>query len=89
MLKIRFLGNYYKSLSRLLEEQPELSPEIDKRVKWFVNNPEDTRLDNHALRENLEGKCAFSITEDIRIVYEWLGKTMVRFLATGVHVEVY
>lgn len=89
MLKIRFLGNYYKSLSRLLEEQPELSPEINKRVKWFVNNPEDARLDNHALRENLEGKCAFSITEDIRIVYERLGKTTVRFLVIGGHVEVY
>lgn len=89
MLKIRFLGNYYKSLNQLLEEQPELSLEIDKRVKWFVNNPEDTRLDNHALRDDLEGKYAFDITGDIRIVYEWLGKTTVRFLAIGGHVEVY
>ena len=34
-------------------------------------------------------KWAFSITDDIRIVYEWLNKNTVRFLAIGGHNRVY
>jgi len=37
----------------------------------------------------MKGKFAFSITDDIRIVYEWLGKSTVRFLAIGEHEKVY
>jgi len=37
----------------------------------------------------MKGKWAFSVTDDIRIVYEWLGKTTVRFLAIGRHSKVY
>ncbi|MBI2086543.1 hypothetical protein HYT74_04330 [Candidatus Daviesbacteria bacterium] len=52
-------------------------------------NPQDTRLKNHSLTGRMIGKWAFSITGDIRIVYEWLGKTAVRFLAIGGHKKVY
>ena len=37
----------------------------------------------------MKGKFAFSITNDIRIIYEWLGKNTVRFLAIGGHKKVY
>lgn len=89
MVNVRFQGTYYETLSELLEEQSGLFVEIDKRIKLFQNNPEDTRLDNHALTEKMEGKRAFSITSETRIVYEWLGKTTVRFLAIGGHEKVY
>jgi mRNA-degrading endonuclease YafQ of YafQ-DinJ toxin-antitoxin module len=37
----------------------------------------------------MKGKWAFSITDDIRIIYEWKDKNVVRFLAIGTHPEVY
>ncbi len=37
----------------------------------------------------MKGKWAFSITDDIRIVYEWKTKNVVRFLAIGGHEKVY
>ncbi len=37
----------------------------------------------------MKGKFAFSITGDMRIIYEWLGKNTVRFLAIGGHKKVY
>lgn len=37
----------------------------------------------------MEGKCAFSITEDIRIIYVWLGDNTARFLDIGSHDTVY
>lgn len=89
MLKIQVRGKFDQMYRDLTFENPEMKELVLEKIKYFKNNPDDTRLKNHALRENLEGKYAFSITGDIRIVYEWLGKTTVRFLAIGGHVEVY
>lgn len=89
MIRIKFTGKYQEDLSELCYEHPLVKEEIDNRVKLFLNNPEDTRLDNHALTGRMAGNWAFSITNDIRIVYEWLGKKTVRFLAIGGHPKVY
>jgi len=89
MVKVEFHGDYHKDLDKLIKETPDISNEIDKRVKWFRKNSNDTRLDNHALTSRMEGKWAFSITSDIRIVYEWLGKKTARFLAIGSHKKAY
>lgn len=75
-------------LEKLSEDQ-ELAELIAYRINLFRYNPDDTRLDNHLLTKRMEGKWAFSITGDIRIVYEWIGKRDVRFLAIGTHTEVY
>lgn len=50
---------------------------------------EDTRLGNHALHRRMTGEFAFSITNDIRIVYEKVGVNWVKFLNIGNHKEVY
>lgn len=41
------------------------------------------------MQGRLQDKYAFSITPDIRIVYEFIGPNTVRFLAIGTHQEVY
>lgn len=89
MVKILESGNYLKMREGLLTEAPETEEEIRKSVKWFANNPDDTRLDNHSLARKMKGKWAFSVADDIRIVYRWIGKSTVRFLAIGPHQEVY
>ncbi len=89
MLKVNRTGKYEKMEQELLLENPELEFEVLTRIKWFCQNPNDTRLDNHPLTKRMTEKWAFSITDDVRIVYEWLGKTIVRFLAIGGHKKVY
>lgn len=89
MVKIRELGEYVEMLEDLLVEDPALESVIRERTKWFRKNPNDTRLDNHLLTKKMESKWAFSITDNIRIVYEWLSKTTVRCLAIGGHGRVY
>lgn len=89
MLKIEEVRSYGRMLEDLLIENPALEREIKQRVAWFRKNPHDTRLDNHPLTKRMTGKWAFSITDDIRIVYEWLGKNTVRFLAIGGHQKAY
>lgn len=76
-------------LNELISQDNSLEQVVVERIKWFQRNPQDTRLDNHLLTKKMAGKWAFSITDDIRIVYEWLTKTTVRFLAIGGHKKVY
>ncbi len=89
MLKIELSGKFDRMYKDLINRNSHLRREITKRVILFKRNPNDSRLCNHALRKRMKGKFAFSITDDIRIVYEWLGKNTVRFLAVGTHNKVY
>lgn len=89
MVKILPRGNFERMYQKLLRYDPSLEAVVTQKVRWFKNNPEDTRLKNHPLRKKMKGKFAFSITGDIRIIYKWQGKNTARFLAIGGHKEVY
>lgn len=89
MLRVEKTGKFKQLLDELHLTNPELKTEIDQRIRWFQKNPQDTRLRNHYLTGRMAEMHAFSITGDIRIVYEWIGKTTVRFLAIGGHKRVY
>lgn len=89
MIRVEKTGKFNQLLDEICFENPQLKLEVNQRIQWLKNNPDDTRLDNHALTKRMEGKWAFSITDDIRIVYEWLSKTTVRFLAIGGHGKAY
>lgn len=89
MLKIQRTGQFNQWLDELCFENLKLATLINEFIILFQKNPEDTRLNNHALTKKMEGKSAFSITDDIRIIYEWVGPTTVRFLDIGPHTTVY
>lgn len=89
MLKIKQSGKYDSMLETLYEKNSALRKTVIEKTKLFRRNPHDTRLENHALRKTMKGKWAFSITPDIRIVYRWIGKNTVRFLAIGPHKQIY
>ncbi|OGY09407.1 MAG: hypothetical protein A2782_01130 [Candidatus Blackburnbacteria bacterium RIFCSPHIGHO2_01_FULL_43_15b] len=89
MLKIKNTGRFDKEYRLLVQDNPELAGLVTKQVELFVKNPKDTRIRNHKLTKSMLGKWAFGVTGDIRIVYEWQGKNVVRFLAIGGHSEVY
>lgn len=89
MVKIQFIPSYAKMLEALLKSNPTLRDSVDTSESRFRDNPGDTRLRTHALRKKLQGKHAFSVTDDIRIIFEWVGKTTARFLAIGPHKKVY
>jgi len=89
MIKVKFKGSFNGMYRNLTRNDPDLADKIADIIHLFEKNPLDTRLKNHALRKRMKGKWAFSVTSDIRIVYEWKGKTIVRFLAIGPHKAVY
>ncbi len=89
MPKIIRTGKFNQSLDELILNDLALESLINKRIRWFQINPNDTRLNNHALTKRLAGQYAFSITNNIRIKYEWTSKTTVRLLEIGPHEQVY
>ncbi len=89
MVNVLYGKQYRKSLQELITETPTIGNNVEQRIKWFRNNPLDTRLRNHSLHKKLKGKWAFSVTSDIRIIYKWVGVHTVRFLTIGKHKIVY
>ena len=89
IIKIKRVGAFDKMLASLYAEDEELGKRAEEAILRFQKNPSDTRIDNHRLTKRLKDKWAFSVTNNIRIVYEWQGKKSVRFLAIGTHFQVY
>lgn len=89
MISVSTTGVYEQCLATLVEASPELEPAIDRVVRRFKNNPSDTRLDVHELRKRLAGRCAITVTRDIRIIFRWIGKRHALFLTIGPHETVY
>lgn len=89
MPTIKLAGSFDNDYQDLQKQDPNIKTIVDQKVIWFSRNPDDTRLENHPLKKPMTGKWAFSITDDIRIVYKWVSKTTVRFLSIGPHVKVY
>ncbi|MBI2464859.1 type II toxin-antitoxin system mRNA interferase toxin, RelE/StbE family [Candidatus Shapirobacteria bacterium] len=67
----------------------KITAKFNERVKVFSRNPESILLNDHPLRGNLSGYRAFSITKDIRVVYQIIDDNLVRFLNIGTHNQVY
>lgn len=88
-IRIYYSSSYNQDIKILTSNDSNLEGEIEKRIKWFRRKPTDERIVNHVLTGKLKGFWAFSITDDIRILYEWIGKNKVRFLAIGGHGKVY
>jgi len=60
-----------------------------QKVLMFAQKPYDSRLKNHSLQRRMKGKWAFSVDDDVRIIYQWSDKKTARFLAIGGHEIVY
>ncbi|MBI3559225.1 type II toxin-antitoxin system mRNA interferase toxin, RelE/StbE family [Candidatus Gottesmanbacteria bacterium] len=89
MIRVQYSQDYLSGLKELISQNPDISEEINKRIRWFVKKPSDERLKNHALTGKMFGICAFSLDNDLRIIYIWLDNDRVRFIAVGNHEKVY
>ena len=89
MVKIKRSGKFNEQLRELSQKSLKLNEQAERQILLFLKNPNDTRLNNHPLTKRMSEKWAFSITDDLRITYEWLSKTTVRFMEFGPHDKVY
>lgn len=89
MIHIRLTGTYRSMYHSLILINPKYVQITAQKVQMFAQKPHDSRLKNHALQRRMKGKWAFSIDDDVRIIYLWSDKKTARFLAIGGHSIVY
>lgn len=69
---------------------PKLQRQTDAAIERLAMNPYDPRLRNHALRGELGGCRAISVTGDIRIVFQEENDYQdIYLLLIGTHSQVY
>lgn len=74
----------YRKLSPILQKKAKATTKIFKR------SPHDPHLRNHALKGNLLGRRAISVTGNVRIIFsEENDYQRVTFLGIGTHNQVY
>ena len=74
----------YAKLPRSIQDK------IDLSINKFRKNSFDKTLKNHALKGKLKGKRAFSVTGDIRIIFEeYDNYVLVIMLDIGKHSNIY
>lgn len=61
----------------------------EKKEGLFRADAFDARLETHKLKGKLEGRWAFRVAPDLRIVFRFLGGEEALFLAVGPHETVY
>lgn len=86
---ILFTKKFVKQYKLLNKNSPKQANKLERMVEIFIQNPHHPCLKTHALTGKLVDKYAFWISWDLRIIFEWLDKTSVRFLAVGTHNQVY
>ncbi len=84
---IDYHKHFIKSFSRA---DKKLQNKIIHSVDLFRKNPFDPSLKNHALKGSMQGKRAFSVTGDVRIIFEeYQDYILVVMLDVGTHNQVY
>ncbi len=87
-LKIEFTPSFLRASGKLVSKNPTLSGRLNKTISDLTENPFTPSLKSHALKGNLQGKYACSLTHSLRIVFE-LTDDCIALLAIGSHDEVY
>ena len=81
----KFLKNYRKRIACF----PKLKKLVKGKIKLFLKNPFNAVLKNHLLKGKKKGLRSFSVSPDLRIIYQEISKTKVIFLDIGSHNQVY
>ncbi|MFZ5630172.1 MAG: type II toxin-antitoxin system YafQ family toxin [Spirochaetota bacterium] len=85
--------NHSAEFKRAYKDRIQKNPQL-KELFWeandiFEQNPYDSALRTHRLSGPLEGKYAFSVDHDCRVVFHFINENHVVFLDIGSHDQVY
>ncbi len=82
--KKQFEKHYLKRIS----PHEKLNTEFERRLALFLTNQRGYPLNDHALTGSMAGKRAWSVANDVRVIYRETDDVII-FLDIGTHVQVY
>ena len=89
MIDIDFHKKFQKHYLKRVKYSKNLNIIFDEKVNLFVVDPNNKVLNNHKLIGKIRELYSFSVTGDIRIIYQWIDSKRVLFLDIGSHNQVY
>ncbi|MDZ7586540.1 MAG: type II toxin-antitoxin system mRNA interferase toxin, RelE/StbE family [Patescibacteria group bacterium] len=87
--KILFSRKFLKHFEKRIILDQRLSKKFNLRIKQFSINEKSHFLKDHQLKGSKKHLRSFSITGDIRILYQNLGKNNYLLVDIGTHNQVY
>ena len=88
-MNVHYSEDFIVSFLERIQPHPKLVHQFRKKVNLFTTNPSSKQIKDHLLVGKHQGKRAFSITKDIRIIYKPISKIKIVFLDIGNHNQVY
>lgn len=79
---------YSSSFKKSVKKYSSYKKQIKKRIEVFVKDPHSTSLKTHKLKGELVGYYSFSVSYNLRILFEFIDDKIVGFVDIGTH-EVY
>ena len=89
MIRAIWDEGFKRSYRKRVKKNEELRRRFWRRMEAFLTNPFSPQLRAHKLSGKLEGQWAFSIDDDCRVVFEFIGEDRVLLIDIGSHDEVY
>jgi addiction module RelE/StbE family toxin len=89
MINITISPSFKKAYSKRIKGNKKLEMRVFERIGLFQNDSRNKVLNNHYLIGKMKGLYSFSITGDIRVIYQWVDNERVLFLDIGSHNQIY
>lgn len=87
-MQIAYHKNFIKNFKKRFGNNQKFKAKYQDRLQLFADDPTSFVLRDHSLQGEKVSLRAFSITGDIRVVYQQVGKQAI-FLDIGTHNQVY
>lgn len=88
-MQIFYSNNFIKHFKQRIYPNPKLKTKFEKQVSLFLSDPKNPALKNHHLVGKMNHFSSFSITNDVRVIYQLLSPNKAEFLNIGTHNQVY
>ena len=89
MIRAAWDQGFKRSYKKRVRNNSRLKKKFWEKMEIFLENPFFPQLRTHKLSGKLAGQWAFSIDDDCRIVFEFVGEDQVLLIDVGSHDEVY
>jgi addiction module RelE/StbE family toxin len=80
---------FKRSYKKRVRNNSRLKKKFWEKMEIFLENPLFPQLRTHKLSGKLAGQWAFSVDNDCRIVFEFVGEDRVLLIDVGSHDEIY
>ncbi|MDH4128340.1 MAG: type II toxin-antitoxin system mRNA interferase toxin, RelE/StbE family [Spirochaetota bacterium] len=82
-------NHFKKSYKKRIADNPIIKKKFIEKIKLFSENPYNPTLETHKLKGKLKELSAFSIDDNIRVIFKQVEKNVYMLIDIGTHDDVY